>query len=138
MKFRKHGGVIKKFRIGYKKYQEIEIWKKQYDTLVISGDFNSFPDLCGFNQLPLMNSLCKTYTATECAIYSCNKKLATKTFRGYPYEIMQKLIIKTANQIYFGPKYDLISEEPSLVDDRKLSRLPFSPSNHYSVIVNLQ
>lgn len=102
--------------------------------LVVGGDFNAFPDRWGYTQIPLLNSLLGTYSATETAVNLSDGKLAIKSFSPYPYDYVPP----EALALYGKLDHILVRGwdfEAAVVDDRLMEKKNWRASDHFPVTV---
>ncbi len=110
-----------------------------YDSLIITGDFNSFPDGWGYNQIPLLNALCSTYSASEYAVYKSTNVYAKHSFNPYPYDVVPETSLKMVGKLdhmlvkklYVKPNTSVI------VHDDYIPNTMINPSDHYPMSVTL-
>ena len=75
-----------KYRKSMVEYFPTMLSKYGYNKLIIGGDFNSYPDIWGYEQMLKMNSLCGTYSGSEYCLK--NGVICKKSFKGYPYDLV--------------------------------------------------
>ncbi len=107
-----------------------------WSKLVIGGDFNSFPKNYGYTEMPLMNSVCGTYSATEFAVNDSDGEYATSSFEPYPYDCVPPSGLKAVGKLdhILVKGYETLS---ATVYDTHLPHRNIAPSDHFPVVVEL-
>ena len=121
--------------------------------IVIAGDFNSFPVTYGYHQIPILNSSCGTYSATEYACFDSkslintndiffesntltNDLYAEKSFEPYPFDYVSpstlKLIGKLDHILVKG-----YTVKKAAVYDHFIKGTLIHPSDHFPVAIIL-
>lgn len=72
---------------------------RKYSKLIIMGDFNSFPDIWGYQQMITLNGLCGTYSVSEFAINQSDGKYAKHSFEPYGYDVVPKKSLKMIGKL---------------------------------------
>ncbi|BCS82743.1 hypothetical protein QLL95_gp0254 [Cotonvirus japonicus] len=110
--------------------------KLDYEHLIITGDFNSFPDLWGYQQIPELNKICGTYSASEFAVNESDGMYARRSFRAYPYDVVPAKCLKMTGKLdhilvknlSIAENTDVIVHENSYVKSTSIT-----PSDHFPV-----
>lgn len=108
-----------------------------YTHLVICGDFNSFPNGWGYQQIPRLNAKCCTYSASEFAVHSSNGSYAKHSFTPYPYDVVPKDALKMIGKLDHILVKNLYAETAVLVHDDLIPNTMISPSDHYPMSIEL-
>ena len=110
-----------------------------YTRLVICGDFNSFPNDWGYQQIPLLNSKCLTYSASEYAVYKSTGTYAKHSFSPYPYDVVPADALKLVGKLDHVLVKNLQVKADTLVvvHDDYIPNTMIHPSDHYPLSVTL-
>lgn len=119
---------------------ELKKFKTNHEAAawIVGGDFNSFPDADGFNFMLSLNAALGTHSATEFARSATDcSKLATKTFKPYPYDIVDACALemdgKLDHILFSGLTARSALVFDNLTYEHNLQYWP--PSDHYPVLV---
>jgi endonuclease/exonuclease/phosphatase family metal-dependent hydrolase len=117
----------------------IFLGKYKYDKLMICGDFNCFPDNWGYQQIPLMNAMCGTYSISQYSVSESTKKFTEHSFVPYPYDVVPKealelvgtLDVMLARGIYLAKEGNMIAH------DEFMESTNIHPSDHFCMSVDI-
>lgn len=108
--------------------------------VIIAGDFNSFPDGKGPEQLEAMRKVTETIAISDLAISEVSKKVATHSFKPYPYDIVPKEALTMSGKLdhIFVKGFNIANDTvPLVMDAQSVKGEDFSPSDHYPIKVTL-
>lgn len=104
---------------------------------IIAGDFNSFPDARGEEQIAQLSHTSNTYEASAYARYKTDNKPALKSFKHYPYDPVPPEVAALPGKLDHILVFGFVSRS-AVVDDRNIPGYDWAPSDHYPVIVELK
>lgn len=108
---------------------------------IIAGDFNSFPDARGQEQVEILAKVSETVRISDLAISESSGELATRSFNAYPYDQVPTESLSIGGKLdhIFVKGLTLIENTtPLVLDARKVEGKDFAPSDHYPIIAVLQ
>lgn len=110
-----------------------------YHRLVISGDFNSFPNDWGYQQIPFLNAVCGTYSSSEYAIYKSIGVYAKHSFKPYPYDVVPENALKMVGKLdhIFVKKLRVKCDTSVIIHDDYIPNTMIHPSDHYPISATL-
>jgi len=110
-----------------------------YDRLIICGDFNSFPNGWGYQQIPLLNAKCGTYSASEYAVCKSDGKYAKNSFYPYPYDVVPKDALKMVGKLdhVLVKNLQVKQDTQVIMHDDYIPGTLMHPSDHFPMSVTL-
>ena len=108
--------------------------------VIIAGDFNSFPDCKGVEQLETIKKVTETVRISDCAISETSEEIATRSFKPYPYDKVPEKALKMPGKLdhIFVKKIKVADKTvPSVLDGRTIEGKGFPPSDHYPIVASL-
>lgn len=104
--------------------------------VIIAGDFNSFPDCKGQEQVDMIQKVTETVRISDLALSESSGEIATRSFKAYPYDIVPEEALKMPGKLdHIFVKGLKIAENtiPLVLDARSVKGEDFSPSDHYPI-----
>jgi endonuclease/exonuclease/phosphatase family metal-dependent hydrolase len=115
----------------------LHLLTNKYKYAIIAGDFNSFPNMWGYQQMTQINAYCSTYSLSEFALYKSNNNIATKSFIPYPYDYVPKDALSMVGKLDHILGKNVISYGDVIVDDTCIENTNILPSDHMPIICNI-
>ena len=109
--------------------------------VIIAGDFNSFPDVRGQEQVETISTVTGAVRVSDLAIAESSKELAIRSFKAYPYDVVPEGALKLAGKLdhIFVKGLKLADKTTPIVLDAKIVEgMDFAPSDHYPIKAVLQ
>ncbi len=105
--------------------------------MIIAGDFNSFPDGKGPEQLEIVRKVTETDRVSDEALSEETKEIATRSFKPYPYDKVPEEALKMSGKLdhIFIKGFQAINS--TVIDSPTVQGENFSPSDHYPLKVTL-
>jgi endonuclease/exonuclease/phosphatase family metal-dependent hydrolase len=114
-----------------------QLKSESYPSLIVGGDFNSFPDDGGYEQMQELNYELDTYNATSYALNSNDGELTLKSFAPYPFDPIPKKAESMIGKLDHILVRDWKVIE-AVVDNRKIPGTNFHPSDHLPIICKFE
>lgn len=108
--------------------------------VIIAGDFNSFPDCNGAEQVETLQKVTETVRISDFAISESSGEIATRSFKAYPYDIVPEEALKMPGKLdhIFVRGIKIVDQTtPTVLDGRTVEGKDISPSDHYPIIASL-
>ncbi len=108
--------------------------------LIIAGDFNSFPDGRGPEQIETIQKVTGTVCISDFALSEFSGEIATRSFKAYPYDVVPEEALKMQGKLdHIFVKGLRVADNtvPLVLDARTVEGKDFSPSDHYPITVAL-
>lgn len=105
--------------------------------VIIAGDFNSFPDCNGPEQLEIVQKVTETVRVSDEAISEVTKEFATRSFKPYPYDKVPEEALKMPGKLDHIFVKGFRAMNPIVIDSPTVEDEEFSPSDHYPLKVTL-
>lgn len=106
--------------------------------VIIAGDFNSFPDAKGQEQIKRISEVTDTVCISDSAISESSGDIATHSFKAYPYDEIPKHGLPGKLDHIFVKGFKLADNtHPQVLDGRTVEGKSFAPSDHYPITATL-
>lgn len=108
--------------------------------IIIAGDFNSFPDCKGPEQIETIRKVTETTRISDLALSETSKEIATRSFKPYPYDFVPQEALEMPGKLdHIFVKGFRITDEttPLVLDLTKVEGWDFTPSDHYPIKATL-
>lgn len=108
--------------------------------ILIAGDFNSFPDGRGAEQLEIIQNTTETVRISDLAISESSGEIATRSFKAYPYDSVPEEALKMHGKLdHIFVKGLVLADQttPIVLDARTVEGTDISPSDHYPIVASL-
>lgn len=102
--------------------------------IIYAGDFNSFPDARGGEQIELIAKVTGTVRISDHALSESTGQIATRSFKAYPYDIVPEQALDLPGKIdHIFVKGLKVQDKtvPMVLDARCVAGKDFAPSDHY-------
>lgn len=106
----------------------------KFQCVIIGGDFNSFPNMWGYQQIIKINGHCGTHSLSEFALYKSDGSFATKSFIPYPYDFVPKNALNMIGKLDHILGKNVVLVENAIVDDSCIEGTNIIPSDHMPII----
>lgn len=106
--------------------------------LIIAGDFNSFPDCYGPEQLEIVSVVTGTVRVSDEALSEVTGEIAIRSFKPYPYDVVPEEALKMAGKLDHIFINGFQAMNPVVIDSPTVQGKNFSPSDHYPLRVSLE
>jgi len=103
---------------------------------IIGGDFNSFPDGRGPEQMIRLNAGIGSYSATEFAISRTTGNIALKSFAPYPYDYVPEAALRLYGKLDHILLIGIIGSD-AMVEDVNRPNHNWAPSDHFPITVEV-
>jgi endonuclease/exonuclease/phosphatase family metal-dependent hydrolase len=108
--------------------------------VIIAGDFNSFPNCKGPEQIETIRKVTETNRISDLALSEISKEIATHSFKPYPYDFVPPEALEMPGKLkHIFVKGFRITDEttPLVLDVTKMKGWDFTPSDHYPIKATL-
>jgi endonuclease/exonuclease/phosphatase family metal-dependent hydrolase len=106
--------------------------------LIIAGDFNSFPDGHGTEQIETIQKITDTVCISNEAISEATGNIATHSFKAYPYDVIPQHGLPGKLDHIFVKGLNLTENtKPKVLDTQTVDGKNFAPSDHYPITATL-
>ncbi|MCE5295280.1 MAG: endonuclease/exonuclease/phosphatase family protein [Chlamydiales bacterium] len=112
---------------------------QEFKQIIFAGDFNSFPDCRGEEQIETIAKVTRTVRISDSAVSETTKQIATRSFQAYPYDVVPEQALNLPGKIDHIFVKDLTLETtPVVLDARYVEGKTFAPSDHYPIVTSLK
>jgi len=104
-----------------------------FTKIIIAGDFNSFPDLRGAEQMEIIKKMTGTEIVSDNAKSMKTFGFALKSFYPYPYDEVPEETLKIPGKLDHILVKGYTCHEIYVLDDEKVEGKDFAPSDHFPI-----